>query len=1224
MAGAPGFSSGRGMRLEKVVGLGLGGGCGCADVNPANQAEVAYSVGCVVVLWCAASAKQRNYMRMAKPVACLRFSPDGKFLAVGERGHNPAVTVWDVRSHVRVAELKAHKFGVACVRFSPDGMKLVSAGFDPDGKLALWDWASASLLADTTLDTSIKAVDFTQDGCELITVGTKHLRYWALAKAGPRESDALTTSASEREWSLHEHRATLLPEYKDATFTDVICGTGDFAGSTFLSTSCGSLVCLAPDRTMEKWVYLEVDSVLSLSLCKGRIACGCSNGVVRVFDAKSFEFVETLPMPQSATGAEQVEPKAAKKDASGRAEPASAFPDAVAVRWGLRGEQVVAIYANHSLFVWDLSDLTSIVRVNACFAHPTGVTGVVAMPSPPRTKGSAPYPDAMFLTCADDRKLRFWKLSGGRKKRLASPAQWDSPISHELVREIDLGELAPEVAEGIKCIAVSRDGSRIAVGDKQGGIFLYDLIEDKLVLSAPQSHSGEVLTIEFSASIPACTEDGTHGVAPDKAHARGIEYLASGGRDRQVLLFDMGKLDQRPKVLKDHSASVTSIKFSADGRRLLSAGGDKTIVLSSLERQSDDVLITRLQSIALPQGTVNAMDIDASNKYFCTAGQDKKISIWSLTNGKPIRSYKPEGEGGELTTVKLDPAGMLCATGLHDKSIRLLDFYSGECLARSAGHSEPITGLTFSNDCKRVVSVSWDGCMFVWRLAPEITASMKERLREIELHSTFRKEQEALKHLGGAAVDENESGNGINVAPELLFDSSRLPTWARTKAALPGDAAVDKSTSSTVSHESDEDFENEKGPDVKQTAAGDRVATGDQSDSNFLGPPSPTPTPTPAARKQVVDQMSDAGSVASSVLTAPRSPPPKPGKARSLVEERKALRLKEKKEDSDRAVRQMRDQLKSLSLLSATIGSSRAAAGGPISEPTEEGQAVEVADNADDAAVASYVPLVAPAVPPVPGNVPMPPQSDAPPTVVDEDDLVGMLSPLVTPVPPGASSRSRTRERSNLRVNSSALRGQGGLGVVVEQHSMDDALPALLTPLETPANLLPARSGPGFTPGATLQTPQDAQAACQFALSQMQVALATSAEVLRQVGELDENLALSMGRNAKSGDRFTQGVLETTSRSVKDIMNGFKAQMSGMVGVEGLDTLATCGPSGVGQNALDRSMFMGPASATSQAPGVEQMQVMMSQLGNITNLLEKLTEAKGGRQAATQVADAHG
>ena len=41
------------------------------------------------------------------------------------------------------------------------------------------------------------------------------------------------------------------------------------------------------------------------------------------------------------------------------------------------------------------------------------------------------------------------------------------------------------------------------------------------------------------------------------------------------------------------------------------------------------------------------------------------------------------------------------------------------------GHSELVTGLAFSTDCKHLISVSGDSCIFVWRLPTDMVHTMQ-------------------------------------------------------------------------------------------------------------------------------------------------------------------------------------------------------------------------------------------------------------------------------------------------------------------------------------------------------------------------------------------------------------------------------------------------------------------------------------------------------------------
>lgn len=57
-----------------------------------------------------------------------------------QSGHMPAVRVWEVSERVQVSELQEHKYGVACVAFSPNGKYIVSVGYQHDMVVNVWNW----------------------------------------------------------------------------------------------------------------------------------------------------------------------------------------------------------------------------------------------------------------------------------------------------------------------------------------------------------------------------------------------------------------------------------------------------------------------------------------------------------------------------------------------------------------------------------------------------------------------------------------------------------------------------------------------------------------------------------------------------------------------------------------------------------------------------------------------------------------------------------------------------------------------------------------------------------------------------------------------------------------------------------------------------------------------------------------------------------------------------
>ncbi|CAN0431134.1 unnamed protein product, partial [Ectocarpus sp. 13 AM-2016] len=78
----------------------------------------------------------KRYFRASKTVSCLAFSRDGGMLVVGERGHQPSATVWNLATGAVVRELAGgHRFGIGCISFTPSGGGVVTMGFKHDRML---------------------------------------------------------------------------------------------------------------------------------------------------------------------------------------------------------------------------------------------------------------------------------------------------------------------------------------------------------------------------------------------------------------------------------------------------------------------------------------------------------------------------------------------------------------------------------------------------------------------------------------------------------------------------------------------------------------------------------------------------------------------------------------------------------------------------------------------------------------------------------------------------------------------------------------------------------------------------------------------------------------------------------------------------------------------------------------------------------------------------------
>ncbi|KAJ0396987.1 hypothetical protein ATCC90586_009004 [Pythium insidiosum] len=170
------------LTLERVLGVTSLSNAMLA-VNPVTG-EIAYAAGCIVVIYNLRRNKQVRYYRVEKPVSCLCFSPNGQYLAIGEKGYLPAITIWDGADGTLCAELQMHKYGVACVAFNRDGTLLLSAGLVHDQHVFAWDLSKSPETNEITgrvigvavVEDKIMGMDFSQEGSFFVTVGEKHFK----------------------------------------------------------------------------------------------------------------------------------------------------------------------------------------------------------------------------------------------------------------------------------------------------------------------------------------------------------------------------------------------------------------------------------------------------------------------------------------------------------------------------------------------------------------------------------------------------------------------------------------------------------------------------------------------------------------------------------------------------------------------------------------------------------------------------------------------------------------------------------------------------------------------------------------------------------------------------------------------------------------------------------------------------------------------------------------
>ncbi|NWQ75571.1 MABP1 protein, partial [Columbina picui] len=754
--------------LEKVLGITVSGGRGLA-CDP-RTGLVAYPAGCVVVLFNPRKNKQHHILNSSrKTITALAFSPDGKYLVTGESGHMPAVRVWDVAERTQVAELQEHKYGVACVAFSPSSKYIVSVGYQHDMIVNVWSWKKNIVVAANKVSSKVTAVSFSEDCSYFVTAGNRHIKFWYL-------DDSKTSKVNATVPLLG--RSGLLGELRNNFFADVACGRGKKADSTFCITSSGLLCEFNEKRLLDKWVELRVSFMFScpaifttvancISVNHDYIFCGCADGTVRIFNPLNLHFVTTLPKPHFL-GTDIASVTEASRLFSGMAD--AKYPDTIALTFDPTNQWLSCVYNDHSLYVWDVKDPKKVGKVYSALYHSSCVWNVEMYPEVKDNNQSC-LPPGSFITCSSDNTIRLWNTESSN---IHGTALHRNILSNDLMKIIYVDDNTQVLLDtdynsggsadkadapvmdakvGIRTVCVSPSGEHLASGDRIGTLRIYELQSLREMLKV-EAHDSEILCLEYSK--------------PDT----GLKLLASASRDRLIHVLDAGKDYSLQQTLDEHSSSITAVKFAAnDGKvRMISCGADKSIYFRTAQKTGEGVQFTRTHHI-VRKTTLYDMDVDPSWKYAAIGCQDRNIRVFNISSGKQKKLYKgSQGEDGTLIKVQTDPSGLYIATSCSDKNLSIFDFYSGECVATMYGHSEIVTGMKFSNDCKHLISVSGDSCIFIWRLSSEMTINMRQRLSDMKQRGKQAEKSPLHKTAG---LMRRESISALSSAPALSSDSDK-------------------------------------------------------------------------------------------------------------------------------------------------------------------------------------------------------------------------------------------------------------------------------------------------------------------------------------------------------------------------------------------------------------------------------------------------------------------
>ncbi len=590
--------------------------------DPATQAQVDRVLGQAVYT----AAESNRFSGHTGGVRCVRFSPDGEFLATCSEDRT--VKLWRGDGTL-VTTLEGNLGSVFAIAFSPDAELVATGG--ADNLVRLWSHDGWLVERLTGHEGTVYGIAFSPDGQSIATASAdRTVKLWSrdgkLIRTfeHPQGVNAVAFSPDSQTIAAASIDQTIKLWSRNGSLIKTLTGHKDSIQA----------VAFSPDGTQ----------IASSSLDDTILLWNREGALIRKIEAKNDGVTSIAWSPDSQAIAAVGFDKALKLwRRDGTLLRTLRGHDAViwSVAFSPDGRSIATSSADRTARLWQLNN-GMMIRLEG---HTSDVNQVEFSPD-----------GRLLVSASKDRSIKLWSEGGNFIRSFNGDRGWKfdakfSPNGQEIASvglngavqrwRIDgtlLATLPQSGNDAIQSLAYRPSGTDIATGGQDKQLQVWDA-QGKLV-RLWSAHDAPIQKVTFSQdgqTIASSSSDGTvklwqadtgkflTSLVGHQGEVRAIAFsdalIATGGLDRSIKLW---KLDGTLiNTLSGHQDNVYSVAFSPNGQTIASASLDKTIKLWTREGR----LITTLSGHT---DGVRSVAFSPDGALLASASSDRTVILWNL------------------------------------------------------------------------------------------------------------------------------------------------------------------------------------------------------------------------------------------------------------------------------------------------------------------------------------------------------------------------------------------------------------------------------------------------------------------------------------------------------------------------------------------------------------------------------------------------------------------